>query len=153
MFSIHAFASSSIGTYSSLTNVAPTSDPAMAISGNFLYVPQLANLFGFYALGTNLSRVQLSTPSLLADVPYDATPIDQAAAPSTTAPMLIHQASPIKLITDEPLQCLITSSGTGVASTFIFLSDGAIAPVSGRILRVRATVTSSSTGYSWQMLP
>lgn len=149
MFTLHAFATTTSGTYSSLTNIAPPSDPVLALSGNFLYVPVLNNLIGAYAFGAAIQRGQLSTPSLLADVPYDITPVDAATIPAAVTLVNIHPEDPIALVTDEPLQALVTTGSNSTATIGIWLSDGAIAKVSGRILRVRGTFTTGSTADVW----
>lgn len=149
MFTLHAF-SATTSSPSSLTNIAAVSDPVAAISGNFLYVPVLNNLIGAYAIGSNLTRAQLQSPTLASEVPYDITPIDSGTQPASPLPILLHPADPIKLTTDEPLQALVTQTSSVPASVFVFLSDGALSKVSGPIIRCRATFTSSGTGYTWQ---
>lgn len=149
MFSLHAF-TASMATSTALGNVAAASDPVAAVSGNFMYVPALSNLIGAYAIGATLGRAQLQSPSLVAFAPYDISPVDAGTDPATPLPITLHPASPLKLVTDEPLQALVTNTVNETDTVFVFLSDGALAPVSGAILRVRATFTSSATGYSWQ---
>ncbi len=148
MFSLHGFASSTAAA-ASLPNQVPLVDPVAAVSGNFLYVPTLNQLIGAYACGVGLLRAQISTPSLLADVPYDITPVDLAAVPSSTVPVNMHQFDPIALVTNEPMQALMTHTNTEYDSIFVFLADGPIAKVSGRILRVRATFTTGTSQTSW----
>lgn len=149
MFHLLTFASSTPGTYGTLTNVAPPSDPVAATSGNFLFVPTLNQLIGAYVAGTNILRMQISTPSLLADVPYDVTPVDTGALPSVATPINMHPEDPIALVTDEPLQVLVTTGGTAKIYPLVWLSDGALSKVSGRIIRARATFTSGTTTASW----
>lgn len=148
MFTIHAFASTTAAN-SSLTNLAAATDPVAAISGNFLYVPVLNQLIGAYAIGPTILRAQLSAPSLLTDVPYDVTPVDAATDPASPLPILMHPQDPIALVTNEPLQCLRTNTNAEQGNVFVFLADGALSKVSGRILRVRATVTTGTTPNSW----
>lgn len=149
-FSLHAFATTTSGTYGSLTNISPVSDPVLATSGNFLFVPTLNNLIGAYGGGAAILRGQLTAPSLLADVPYDITPVDANTIPAADTSIAMHVQDPIALVTNEPLQGLVTTGSNSTAAIGIFLSDGPLAKVSGRILRVRATFTSSATADSWQ---
>ena len=149
MFSLHAFATSTSGVYGSLYNLAPVSDPVLATSGNFLYVPTLNNLIGVYGMGTGLLRLQLSSPSLLANVPYDVTPVDAAALPASPLPIEMHLEDPLKLVTDEPLQALMTTGSGTLINAFVFLSDGSLSKVSGNIIHARATATSGSTAAVW----
>lgn len=146
---MHAF-SASQATSSVLTNLPAAADPVASTSGNYLYVPLLNNLFATFGLGATLGRLQLQSPSLLAIQPYDVSPVDAAALPSSPLAIEMMQTSPFKLTTDEPLQCLVTNGGTENDAAFVFLSDGPIAPVTGEIIRARATATSSSTGNTWQ---
>lgn len=149
MFHLITFASSTPGTYGNLTNVAPPSDPVAATSGNFLFVPTLNQLIGAYAVGTNVLRMQISTPSLLADVPYDVTPVDTGALPSASTPLNLHPEDPIALVTDEPMQVLVTTGGTAKLYPLIWVADGALTKVSGRIIRARATFTTGTTLAAW----
>jgi hypothetical protein len=150
MFHVMAFATSSPGTYGSLTAIPPATDPVAAISGNFLFVPALNNIFGAYALGTNILRAQFTSPSLLANVPFDVTPVEDAAAPAAVTQLLLQPSSPIPLVVDEPLSVLITTGGTSAETVIGFLSDGPVTQVTGNIIHVRGTITTGSTGYSWQ---
>lgn len=149
MFSLHAFATTTSGTYGNLTNIAPVSDPVLATSGNFLFVPVLNQLIGAYGFGAAILRGQLSTPSLLADVPYDLSPVDANTIPGTTTKLNMHIDDPITLVTNEPLQGLLTTGSNSTGTLAIFLADGALAKVSGRILRVRATFVTSATADVW----
>lgn len=148
MFSLHAFASTTQAN-SSLTAVPVLNDPGVALSGNFLYVPILNNLIGAYAMGPTILRAQIQSPSLLADVPYDVTPVDANALPASPTVFLPHAQDPIKLVTDEPLTGLRTSTSPEQAVIGVWLSDGPIAKVSGRILRVRGTVATPTSANTW----
>lgn len=150
MFSLQAFASTTnIGT--TLTNMVPVSDPTLAISGNFAFVPTLNQLIGVYGLGANLLRVQLSTPSLLSNVPLDVTPIDTNNLPMNPSPILMFNSDPIPLVVDEPLQVLATATQAGASDgeVFIFTADGVQAPVTGPIIRCRATTVTTGTKDAW----
>lgn len=149
MFSLHVF-SSTVGTSTALTNVVPAADPIAAINGNFLYPQVLTSLIGTYALGSTILRAQLQSPSLIAIQPYDILPVDANTDPASPLPIHLHPTSPIKLVTDEPVQALITSSGNNAETVAMWLSDGPITPVTGAIIKARVTATSSATGYSWQ---
>lgn len=149
MFTTHAFATTTSGTYGSLTNLAPVTDPVLATSGNFLFIPTLNNLIGAYGFGAAILRGQLTTPSLLTDVPYDITPVDANTIPTAVNPMLMHASDPIVLVTDEPLQGLVTTGSASTATIGVWLSDGPLSKVSGRILRVRATFTTNATADTW----
>lgn len=148
MFTLHGFGASTAAA-AALTNQTPLVDPVAAVSGNFLYVPVLNQLIGAYANGAGLLRAQLSTPSILTDVPYDITPVDLNATPATATPLLLHPEDPIALVTNEPLQALMTHTNTEYDNIFVFLADGPLTKVSGRILRVRATFTSGTSQTSW----
>jgi len=148
MFTLHAFASTT-PIASTLTNMTPVSDPVLSISGSFAFVPGLNNLIGIYGIGSGLLRLQASTPSMLTDVPYDVTPVDTGSLPRAVLPLNLHVEDPIPLVTDEPIQVLATASGGTVAEAFVFLSDGPLSKVSGKIIRVRATATSASSVDAW----
>lgn len=148
MFTLHTFGGS-VATSTALTNVPAAADPIASVSGNFLYVPTLANLVGVFGIGATLKRVQLQSPSIMQFAPYDVSPVDVATDPSSPLPIELMTASPVKLVTNEPLQALITNGATEDDVVAVILSDGPIAPVQGDVIRVRATATTPSTGYEW----
>ena len=147
-FTLHGFGSSSAAA-ATLAAQPPLTDPVAAINGNFLFVPTLNNLIGVYANGAGILRAQLTSPSLLAEVPYDATPVDAAAVPSASRPMNMHPSDPIPLVVDEPLSALVTHANTEYDNVFVFLADGALSKVSGKIIRVRGTFTSGTSQTGW----
>lgn len=135
-----------------LTPLTPVSDPVSFTSGNQLFLGPLSNFIGGYVLGNAAKRAQFSTPSLLSLSPYEANPIDANATPSSPVALQLNPTNPIKLVSGEPLTVSTTNdaaTGATTMSAVAFLSDGAIAPVNGNIIRWRATATTPATGYAW----
>jgi hypothetical protein len=149
MFSVHGFATTTAFSVTTLTNIAPISDPVLAISGNYAYVPSLNFLLGVYGMGTGLTRMQLTTPSLQALVPFDVTPIDAAADPSSPLPVLIDPKNPLALVVNEPIQILETGTGTSNVYGIVVLGDGPQTPVTGAIQHVRGTIATTGTAGGW----
>lgn len=151
-FHLSAFYGAVPTSTTAVTNINPVSDPVMFTSGSQLYLGTLSNLIGAYALGNTSKRSQVTTPSLLSLSPYEVNPIDSGTVPSNLIPLQLNPTNPIKLVSGEPLTFGISndaSSGNTELSGVVFLSDGAVAPVTGNIIRWRATATTSSTAGVW----
>lgn len=153
MFSVHAYsatvASSTSPTYSNLT---PVTDPILTISGNNFYVGALSNLIGAYMLGATADKTKIESPSILNFAPQQVTPVDGAALPTDTLLKTTHPLNPIKLVQNEGIN--FQTSNSSSSATFdgvglIYLSDGALAPVTGDIRTVRATFTSGGSNDAW----
>ena len=147
-----AFSGTVATSTTSLTGINPVSDPVSYTSGSQLFLGPLSNFIGGYGLGNAFKRLQFSTPSLLSLAPYEANPIDSGTVPSSPIPLRLNPTNPIKLVSGEPLSVNVTndaSTGGTTISSIGFLSDGAVAPVTGNIIRWRATATTPSTGYAW----
>lgn len=135
---------------SSLTNIAAVADPSLRVSGNLIYLSQLSSIAGAYALGGSTpTQAELQAPSLRRFANFDVSPIDTGATPTNPVPFSPRYDSPVKLDTDEALQCLVTQTGNGHTSVLVELSDGPIAPVTGEIVTVKFTFTAPSGNYAW----
>lgn len=156
MFSLHAYSavvpSSTSITYSA---VAPVADPVLFSSGNIFFVGILQNLLGAYLLSPTGDKSKIFTPSVLSISPHQITPIDQTAntLPQNNPPRIFNLATPKKLLPNEGME--LDSSNTSSSATtravgLVWLSDGAVTPATGEIVTVRATITSSATGFTWQ---
>ena len=151
MFHTIAFSGSIASSTTALTNAAGVADPVLRVSGNYIYMPALSQIMGYYAIGQYATQAQLRAPSLRRFANIDVAPIDQAAAPASPYVFSQRLLSPIKLDPDEGLEALFTNTGGtgGVASLLVHLSDGPVAPVSGEMITVRFTATIPSGNYTW----
>ncbi len=149
MISLHAF-SANQATSTALSNLAPAAgDASIASSGNLMFIGPLNNLLGAYALGATLTRAQLQSPTLLNLAPYDVTPVDEAALPTDNTPLTLQLGSPMSLTTNEGLEAYVINADTENNTVLVFLSDGPVSPVNGKIFHARGTITTGTGGVTW----
>ena len=135
-----------------LINIAGIADTSLRVSGDNLIVPNLNFLSGYYAMGANVTRAQLTSPRLLQSSVLDIEPVDLSAAPVSNPPFHDRFENPYELGRGEVLNALAAEGGGGAsdASVFVWLSSGAIQPLnSGNIFTVRATGSTTLTADQW----
>ncbi len=151
-FHLSAFSGTVATSTTALTGINPISDPVGFTSGSQLFLGSLSNLIGGYVLGNAAKRAQITTPSLLSLAPYEVNPIESGTVPSSPIPLQLNPSNPIKLVPSEPMTVSVSndaSTGGTTMTGLVFVSDGAVAPVTGNIIRWRATATTPSAGYAW----
>lgn len=138
-----------------LVAVAALADQALTISGDDLFVPAWAPLLRYaYALGGNVTRAQLRSPSIRARINDDLelTPLDVAAEPTgTLADSSLLQLG-IPLVVDEALNALAAEDATSAARSivFVWLDNGARIPMPAGIIRTfRFTRGNVATANVW----
>ena len=138
---------------SSLTNVAALADPHVRVSGDDIVVPSaLTYVGGVYAIGASITRAQLVSPSIRRRYPFETVPVENAAEPADPVKYFPLFDNPIALDPDESLNFQAAENGAGAqpSSGFVWLCDGAVAPITGaEIFTIRATNTSTLTAYAW----
>ena len=78
-----------------LVNVAALVDPHVRVVGDDIVVPSaLPYVGGVYAIGADLTRAQLVSPSIRRRYPFEVTPIEIAAEPADPVKMLGFFQSP-----------------------------------------------------------
>ena len=88
----------------SLTNVAALADPHVRVVGDDIVVPSGLSYFGgVYAIGADITRAQLVSPSIRRRFPMEITPIEIAAEPADPVKYNPFFSSPIALDEDEAL--------------------------------------------------
>lgn len=135
-----------------LAPITALSDPSLTISGDNVQVPEFASqLMGMYALGANITRAQLQSPSLRRILNPEIIPLDVAAEPTTDFRGNLFPEMPIALEAGEQLTAHIAEDAAGVSDNYVFvwLSDGAIAPVSGEMFTVRVTNSDTLNANKW----
>jgi len=141
----------SIDASAALTKIAALADPHIRVEGDNIIVPELNQLCFCYALGAGLIRAQLDSPSLRRLLLYDISPVDNVSEPRT---WFVHSLqkrfnSPYPLDVNEPLSCAVLNGALQWTTVLIWLSDGALTPVTGDFLTVRATGTTTLSAYEW----
>jgi len=134
-----------------LTLVAALADQHVTVSGDDVTVPELAQLGGYYALGTTITLAQLSSPHLRRISLLDIGALDLGAEPLTTQNFHSRFTNPLPLEAGEKLNALVAEAAAGAEQETVlaWLCDGAIAPVTGEVFTVRCTNTTTLTGYAW----
>ena len=154
MFNVHAFYKSlALQASPAYTNLTPLPDPIATVNANLLYVGELNNLIGVLMLGTTAGKSKVETPSLLNIAPYQVIDIPQSDLPVADMDLSLQEKSPFKLVTNEGIQAFSSNTNVATASptiALVFLSDGALASVTGEIVHARAEVTTSATADSWE---
>jgi hypothetical protein len=136
------------------TDLNAVSDPHVTVSGDDIYVPALNKVIAAAVLLdlTVAAQARLSSPSLLEDGFQEY--FDQVNSGLTFAtPPAIHDRStnPLELAAGEALKFQIYDNPAAAVGHYglVWLSDGAVAPVSGRIRTVRATGAASLSAGTW----
>lgn len=135
-----------------LANVAAVADQHITVSGDDVRVPQFASkLAGVYALGVNLTRAMLVSPSLRRMLNLELSPLDRAALPASTPLPIWFQDGPIELIPDENLNAQAAEDGSGakLSTILAWLADGPIVPVTGEMFTVRVTSAVTLVANNW----
>lgn len=150
-FTIVAY-SESIDPAGALSNIQAVVDDTHRTNGDFVFIGSFNQLIGaaFFA-GTTGVRGQLQSPSLRRVILQDISPVFNELAPTSHDSLRLHPESPIALETNEGLEALILSDPAAAEqeSVVVFLSDGALAPVTGEIFTLRATGSITATTGAW----
>ncbi len=149
-FTLAAFSESQDSA--TLVNVAALADQHLTVSGDDLRVPEFANhLVGVHALGPNVTRAMLVSPTLRRMLNYEITPIDVGVEPASNPPVVMFARNPIPLVTDENInaQAAEDAAGASRATVLVWLSDGALTPVEGEMYTVRVTGATTLAANVW----
>ena len=137
----------------SLTNVAALADPHVRVVGDDIVVPSGLNYVGgVYAIGADITRAQLVSPSIRRRYPFEVTPIEIAAEPADPVKYNPFFQSPIALDEDEGLnfQAAENNAAAGRCTGLVWLTDGPVSPLTGaEMFTIRATNSSTLSTYAW----
>ncbi|NDD17200.1 MAG: hypothetical protein EB092_09385 [Chitinophagia bacterium] len=144
--------SESQDTSGALSNVAAVTDPHVRVIGDDVIVPNELNyLAAAYAVGASLTRAAVVSPSIRRRYPFEVTPLDANANPSSLF-VFTPFTSPIQLDEAEALNFQVAENGAGAVrdSGFVWLSDGPFVPVTGsEVFTIRATGSTTLSTYAW----
>jgi len=136
-----------------LVNVAALVDPHVRVVGDDIVVPSgLPYVGGVYAIGADITRAQLVSPSIRRRYPLEVTPIEIAAEPSDPVKYTPYFASPIALDEDEALnfQAAENNASAGRCTGVVWLCDGATSPITGsEMFTIRATNATTLATFAW----
>lgn len=152
MFEVIAF-SESVDPGGALGNVAGTIDDTHNVQGDFIYIGELTNLIGFYVIadGTTAVNFQIQTPSLRDVALIDGSGVMVGTDVVDGGIAHMFPENPIALVKGEGMEFLLNSNPGAAAQQagVIFLSDGALTPVSGEVHTIRGTATVTGAVNTW----
>jgi hypothetical protein len=133
-------------------------DQVLTVNGIDLRVPKTAPLLVGETAAINdasLVRAQLQSPSLRAFLNRDIEPVSQGKVIGVNSRYIYHGDSPVALVPDESLNLFVQSDPAAAAIHYglVWLSDGALKPVSGPIYSVRWTAAAALVAGTWVNAP
>jgi len=151
-FTVVAFSESQdeANAYATLNAVT---DPTVTVTGDTIYVPELDNLIGALAcLGTTGVSAYLDSPSLRELAYYYIKPIEKALIPSAPPHLPFHPTLPVPLVRYEGIKAYVKADPAAAEqhTVVLFLSDGALTPVTGEIRNIEATASVTEAAGSWE---
>lgn len=150
MFTLAAFTDTHSSTSMLIVNAA--ADPHLTVISNRLVVPpELPNIVGVYAGGTDIARAQLVSPSLRSFLNPELSPVDTNALPASPDRFIDYRFTPIQLAPNEQLEADEANAAAGANRMVVgvWLADGPISPVSGDVRSVRMTGTTTAVVNTW----
>lgn len=150
-FSIHAFSENNTpdGT---LQPITPIPDQAIREEGNFMFIKNLQYLMGAQFLGGALSqRAYLESPELRKTNYFEITPVEVGGVVAEAIDYRLQPHSPMLLPLSEAIRCYF-EGGAGAARIvhgIMWLSDGALTPITGEIFHARCTATITEVASTW----
>ena len=134
-----------------LVAVATLADNHISRNGDDLIIPELNKIIAISALGATITRARLNSPSLRRMSPFEITPLNVGAEPTSPPTLLNLFATPLTLQVDESLNAEIVENVAGAEqeTVLVWLADGTPAPVAGEIWTVRATAAQALTANTW----
>lgn len=150
MFTLAAFSASHASIAMLIVNAI--ADQHLTVIGNRLVIPDaLSKVVGLYAQGTDIARAQLSSPSLLALLKPELSPVDTNALPASPDKFLDFRFTPVQMTPQEQLEvdAANAAAGANIDRALVWLADGPITPVSGDVRSVRVTATITGVAETW----
>lgn len=141
----------SIANGAVLLQVANVADPVVATSGSGFLVPKLNKLAQVAAVGTNLTRVQLTSYTIRQKALFDIGPVNVGTVIESPARFSDFTDRPIQLATNEELDAFGVQSNAGAQriSVGVWFCDGPLRPISGDYFTMHWTGTTTLTANGW----
>lgn len=150
---IHMIGYETSASDAALTAITPIPDPTLRVTGNdFLVPPQLPNIVlgaGMINSVAATLRMQVQSPSLRATLNFDISPINNGLVFGSLPRLNRLWQTPLPLVGGEPLDVFVQNGAAVMNRAFLMLSDGPVAPITGKIYTVRATGAASLVTASW----
>lgn len=150
MFTVGAYSQSHAST--SILIATAITDPHLTVTNSRIVVPdQLSQIVGAYAQGPDIARGRLQSPSLLALLMPELSPVDTGATPGSPDRFIDYRFTPMQLAPQEQLEFDFANAAAGanIGRGVVWLADGPITPVSGDVRSVRVTGTTTAVAETW----
>lgn len=135
-----------------LVPIAALRDDILTVVGDDMRVDREMNkIVGLYALGPDLTRVQLRSPTLQRLWYPEITPLDLASEP--TSPQVFHdyRFGPIVLGPTENLNAYMAEANAAASrgTVLVWFSDAPVQPVDAESRTIRLTNTTTLAAFAW----
>jgi hypothetical protein len=136
-----------------LAAITPIPDPTLRIAGNDFYVPNtLNNIIGAAAMINSAAatlRAEVQSPSLRATLNLDVSPIMNGLVCGSLPRVSRFNDVAVPLAVNEPLDFFFQNGAAVMNRGFIWLADGPVKSVTGKIYTVRATGAAALVTATW----
>lgn len=150
-FSLVAYETS--GSEAALTAITPVPDGTVAVISNDIRVPTgLNNIICATALinsATATLRAQIQTPLLRSVLNFDISPINNGLVFGSLPRLNRMWQTPLALAALEPMDVFVQNGAAVMNRAGIWLADGPIKTVGGKIYTVRCTASASLVTATW----
>lgn len=158
MFTTVGYAAAGVAP-AALAAIAAVPDAHVRAVGLDIIVPDLANLVGVLVLnGTGAAAgnpigAQVQAPSLRELVLKDVCRMHTTVAPFTDAHVDMFPSNPIALKKDELIEAWIAlgAAAAGRSQINLFLSDGPLAPIAGKIQTIACATVTAAVANAWTL--
>ncbi len=151
MFHTAAY-TSSIANGSVLLQVTQLADPIIpAINNGFQVMPSTPFLMGVAGVGTNLTRIQLTSGTIRNLFPWDIEGVNVGTVIESPARWLDLTTQPFALGLNEELDAYALQSNAGAQQEYVavWFSSGAVIPSYGQIQTIHGTSSTTLVAKAW----
>lgn len=150
---IHTVGYETSASEAALTAITPIPDGTVAVISNDIRVPtQLPNVVCAAAMinsATATLRAQIQTPLLRSILNFDISPINNGLVFGSIPRLNRLWQNPLALAPLEPMDVFIQNGANVMNRAFIWLADGPVRPVTGKIYTVRCTAAATLATATW----
>jgi hypothetical protein len=152
--SLHTVAYYQAATANAVLSPIPgVADGTVRVVLNDIYIPKGLNFMGAAAALINSAvatvRAQVQTPLLRSLLNYDVDPVANGLIFTSSVAWQPMFDTPMQLAENEPMEFWIQNGAAVVNQGLVWLADGPIKPVVGKIFTVRATGAAALSAGVW----
>lgn len=137
-----------------LTDLDVISDEIIQTQNGHFLPPQAMNLYGAYALGTDLQRVKLTTPKIRQISPTFFRPFQPSLIGADNAAFIDYSMAPLGLLGQEEIviEALQDAGANQRITVVLFAGENLIPIPDGDIYCIRGTSTTAATANKWSLI-